>query len=301
METSTTPLPRANSSLSVPPTLQHMEQVPHSASHAPKIRIVKLSYIVYGHPNLAEITTFLHDFGMTIAHATDSKIYFRGTGPDPYVYIAVKASEKQFLGGAFEVESYRDLEKISELPGGEAIVELKDLPGGGFTTMIRDPEGFPINFIYGQTLCPTSESHMLPEAAPLIINHPTEKLRKGLFQRFSHGPAPVHKLGHFGLCTTNFPSLLSFYTENFNLTPSDVLYDEDGNDVLAFLHIDRGEEWVDHHCFFVMQARGEGHVHHASFEVKDIDTQFLGHRWLQSKGYRTAWGVGRHVLGYVLL
>jgi hypothetical protein len=38
-------------------------------------------------------------------------------------------------------------------------------------------------------------------------------------------------------------------------------------------------------------------IHHSSFEVQNMDTQLLGHYWLQEKGYRNAWGVGRHVLG----
>jgi len=28
-----------------------------------------------------------------------------------------------------------------------------------------------------------------------------------------------------------------------------------------------------------------------------MDTQLLRHYWLQEKGYRNCWGVGRHVLG----
>jgi len=36
------------------------------------------------------------------------------------------------------------------------------------------------------------------------------------------GPAPVHKLGHFGLCVTDFAKAYSFYTTRFNFAPSDV-------------------------------------------------------------------------------
>lgn len=47
---------------------------------------------------------------MTIAKKTDDEIWYRGYGADPYVYYA-KKGEKKFLGGAWEVESYQDLEK----------------------------------------------------------------------------------------------------------------------------------------------------------------------------------------------
>jgi hypothetical protein len=38
-------------------------------------------------------------------------------------------------------------------------------------------------------------------------------------------------------------------------------------------------------------------VHHCSFKVHDFDTQKLGHQWLAAKGYKSVWGVGRHILG----
>lgn len=41
---------------------------------------------------------------------TETERWFRGYGPDPYVYYARKGP-RAFLGGAFEVESYADLEK----------------------------------------------------------------------------------------------------------------------------------------------------------------------------------------------
>jgi hypothetical protein len=46
-----------------------------------------------------------------------------------------------------------------------------------------------------------------------------------------------------------------------------------------------------------MSTNKTSHVHHCSFEVHDFDTQNLGHEWLASKGYKSVWGVGRHILG----
>jgi hypothetical protein len=31
--------------------------------------------------------------------------------------------------------------------------------------------------------------------------------------------------------------------------------------------------------------------------VADFDTQLLGHQWLAKQGWKSVWGVGRHVLG----
>ena len=51
------------------------------------------------------------DFGMQVVKQTDEQVWYRGYGPDPYVYYARKGP-KAFLGGTFEVESYGDLEKL---------------------------------------------------------------------------------------------------------------------------------------------------------------------------------------------
>jgi hypothetical protein len=64
----------------------------------------------------------------------------------------------------------------------------------------------------------------------------------------------------------------------------------------TFCRLDRGEELVDHHCFFFFGGP-KFHVHHSSFETHDFDTQVLGHDWLRHKGYELSWGVGRHIMG----
>jgi len=39
------------------------------------------------------------------------------------------------------------------------------------------------------------------------------------------------------------------------------------------------------------------YIHHSSYEVADFDTQLIGHQWLAGKGWKSVWGVGRHILG----
>jgi hypothetical protein len=115
-------------------------------------------------------------------------------------------------------------------------------------------------------------------------------------QRFTKRPAPVHKLGHFGVCVTNFAKSYEFYTNRFNLFPSELVYTPDGRDITVFYRLGRGKELVDHHCFFFFEGP-EYHVHHSSFETHDFDAQSLGHDWLRNKGYKNCWGVGRHIMG----
>ncbi|TKA55110.1 hypothetical protein B0A49_12198 [Cryomyces minteri] len=271
-----------------------------------QVRILKLSHMRYQHPDLRVITTFLRDFGMHVVKKTETQRWYRGYGPDHYVYYAQQGPRK-FLGGTFEVESYQELEKVMKIPEAKCISngieEMKDAPGGGYIASILDPEGFQVNFICGQV---PAESRKMPEK--LVFNDESTKPRVRKFQRFEPGPAAVHKLGHFGLCVRNFNGQMAFYTRNFNIVPSDLLYvplppdskGEPGRKTVAmFAHIDRGQDLVDHHTIFLttLPPGGEPHVHHCSFEVHDFDTQALGHQWLAQKEYKSVWGVGRHILG----
>ncbi|EMC98824.1 hypothetical protein BAUCODRAFT_381516 [Baudoinia panamericana UAMH 10762] len=261
-----------------------------------QVKLVKLVHMRYQHPDLEEITTFLRDFGMHIAKRSEdgNQLWFRGYGPDQYVYYAQKGPKK-FLGGTYSVESMAELEKAAKIEGAGQIEELKDAPGGGHLLTLTDPEGFLVNLMYGQQPAPTDN---YPQK--VLINDETDKPRVRKFNRYTPGPAAVHKLGHYGLCVTDFATLLQWYTRNFNLAPTDFLWvpqeGTDRKDVAVFAHIDRGDDPVDHHTFF-MSTNPTSHVHHCSFEVHDYDTQHLGHQWLGSKGYTSVWGIGRHILG----
>lgn len=84
--------------------------------------------------------------------------------------------------------------RVLEIPGGKVISDgirqMEAAPGGGYIVTIEDPEGFPVNFVYGQSL--DNVEHKKPEK--LIFNDETEKPRQKKFQRFKPGPAEVHKV-----------------------------------------------------------------------------------------------------------
>ncbi|OJJ37488.1 hypothetical protein ASPWEDRAFT_108363, partial [Aspergillus wentii DTO 134E9] len=262
-----------------------------------RINLKKLSHVRYQHPNLQEIHQFLLDFGLQVAHQTDKQIWHRGYGPDHYVYYTQKGPRK-FLGGAFEADSLGDFQRAAALPNAGPVRKLADAPGAGSMVTITDPDGFPFNVIYDQG--PINSSREQPKQEKTVLSFPSEKPRVRQFNQFKPGPAAVYKLGHFGLSTQDFESQLQFYTSTFNIVPTDVVYiEQDGQriPVTVFLHLDLGQEPVDHHAFFLGANPKTSHGHHCSFEVHDYDSQQLGHQWLVEKGCRPAWGVGRHVLG----
>ncbi|PIG84802.1 hypothetical protein AARAC_001321 [Aspergillus arachidicola] len=258
-----------------------------------KISLLRPSFVSYTHKNFDVATQFLENFGLVPCLESDDKIYYRGYGIDPFVYCAQKGDRDEFDGAGFVVESEADLEYASlNLPNATEVRDL-DTPGGGKGVTFRDPvDGFAFHLV-----CYQSPNEVkAPQLPELIYNFPTEKRRIKETQRFAKGPAPVHKLGHFGLCVTNFDAFYEFFTTHFNFRPSDFIYDESGRNITVFCRLDRGSTPVDHHCFFFFEGP-KAHVHHASFETHDFDIQTIGHDWLREKGYTNCWGVGRHVLG----
>lgn len=265
----------------------------------PRVRIRKTSYVVYYHAKLDEARQFFLDFGMqeVVPYEGQNEVFLRGYGPDPFVYIARRGTENEskFGGAAYLVESRDELEKATRIPGATAIARL-DAPGGGEIVSLTDPAGHPLHLVFGQR--PKAIEEMQLEQ--LVVNFEQDKPRKGRFQRFKPGPAPVHKWGHYGVTygPGQYQAMFDWYTKHLALAPSDIVY-RDGQPMTVFFHIDRGEDYTDHHAFFFKPSKpGEDvRVAHAAFEVHDFDIQQLGHDYLTKKGYELCWGVGRHVLG----
>jgi len=78
------------------------------------IKLLRLSHMRYMHPDFTNISKFLVDFGMQIVKQSDEHMWWRGSSAEPYVYVAEKGPEKKFLGGAWVVQSYADLEKYAD-------------------------------------------------------------------------------------------------------------------------------------------------------------------------------------------
>ncbi|BEJ16609.1 hypothetical protein CspHIS471_0600100 [Cutaneotrichosporon sp. HIS471] len=256
------------------------------------IRIQRLSHMRYQHADLPKARQFLEDFGMHVVYSeNDGKsLYFAGQGPDAFVYVATAGETSAFLGGTFLVETKADLERASDLiPGATKLLPAS--PAGGFLVTFQDPDGLPCNLVWG-----LPEREIVIQPSPDAVNYPVQKPRKGEFRRFKQEPCPIFKLGHFGLLVSSFEQTFDFYTRYFNLKATDVLTAPDGTKVAGFMHVDREEEWVDHHTFFFSMNARVG-PHHCSFEVRDSDVQAIGHDWLKAKGYTPSWGVGRHILG----
>lgn len=261
---------------------------------ASPIKLLKTAFVVYNHSNLDEAKAFLLDFGLQVAFEKPGvEIYFKGYGTEPYVYVARRAtSQSSFGGAAYVVESAAEFEKAKKLHSASAPIHLEANAGGGQQVTLTDPFGHKVHLIWGW-----QEKEREPmQLEKLTINYEDEKPRKGRFQRFRPGPAPVHRWGHYGVTYPEgeYQKMFDWYTQTLSLAVSDVVH-KDGQPITCFFHLDRGLEYTDHHAFFFKRAKpGEApNVAHAAFEVHDFDIQQLGHNYLASRGYKICWGVGR--------
>ncbi|KIY01190.1 uncharacterized protein Z520_02742 [Fonsecaea multimorphosa CBS 102226] len=272
-----------------------------------RIRLVRTAFVTYYHRDVHKASKFLLDFGFEIAEQRgDEVIFFKGYGPDPYCYVARRADDEKgprFGGAAYLVESEAELERATKtIPGASAISKL-DAPGGGSIVTLKDPVGHLVHLVHGiREEKPSERPAEDKNLQKLVVNYEDEKRRVGKFQRFQRGrPAPVHKWGHYGVSYPPgmYQDMVDWYTGHLALAFSDKVT-IGGNEAVSFFHIDRGLEYTDHHSFYIKPTRSPDEkpdVAHSAFEVHDYDIQQLGHNYLESKGYKLSWGVGRHVLG----
>jgi hypothetical protein len=264
-----------------------------------RIRLLKTAFVIYYHADLESADHFLRDFGLTACEDLrgEEQIFYRGYGLERVCYISrlAKDGKSRFGGAAYVVESRDELFKAIKIEGASTIEKL-GAPGGGEVVKLTDPVGFDIYLVHGQQ----ERSKVDVQLEKLVVNFEDEKSRLGRFQRFQHGPAPVHKWGHYGVTypVGSFQMMFDWYTKHLALVPSDMVYVKD-DPVTAFFRIDRGLDYTDHHSFFFKKAKPgmAPDVAHAAFEVHDFDIQQLGHQYLKEQGHELCWGVGRHVLG----
>ena len=160
--------------------------IPPIKNDPSKVQLLRISHIYFEHPDLAMFEKFARDFGFIEEKRTEDKIYYRGYGKDPYVYVASRSTDgtPRFGGAAFVAASEKEFEKASQLPGA-SVRNLNDAPGGGKMVTIKRPNDTYFHVIYGQqervieTTKIPSETHELQGP----YNGPFEKPRLGAYQR----------------------------------------------------------------------------------------------------------------------
>lgn len=258
-------------------------------SRSPIVKANELLFVHFERPDLKQAEQYLFDFGLIVAAQSESELFMRGTGSQPYIYRASRGPIAQLLGFGFSVPAKEDLQRLSKRFGRP--IETSDAPGGGSVVRLRDPEGVAVDVLHGFT-----RRQPLPTRAPIPHNAPSQTVRVNDTQRPALEPPQVTKLGHLVLETPDFDASARWYMDTLGFIPSDVMCLPDGAPVGSFMRLDRGDEPTDHHTLFVATGL-ESKADHVAFEAVDLDAVEMGQQVMLAKHYRHAWGVGRHLLG----
>lgn len=264
---------------------------PQPARHAaPTVKAQSLAYLIFVRPDLDQAARFLVDFGLQVALRTPDCLYLRGAGAAPLCYRIERGERARFVGFGLTVAQRGDLEALGRIPGASAIV-ASGMPGGGELLRLTDPSGFQVEVICGQR-----PAAPLPRRALLEWNEAGQPVRINQSQRPPAEPPEVLRLGHVVLEVVEFQATCGWYTRHFGFIPSDVQVLDDGAPVVAFMRLNLGRRPADHHTLALAQGFMPAYSHSA-YEVLDTDAIGMGQRVLRERGWRHAWGMGRHILG----
>jgi len=256
--------------------------------------LIKVADLAYGRlraPDLDLEEQFLTEFGMVRAARTSNALYMRGTDPAHHIHVTEKG-EPGFVGFAYYAESPEDLERVAKAPGASGVEDI-DEPGGGRRVRLREPNGYQIEVVHGiQKLDPIPAKRQ-------ALNLGTDSLRRaGELMRLPKGPSQVKRIGHGVMAAPDVGRTVQWFRETLGFICSDDVYAGSQDNIIgSFNRCDRGDTFVDHHVFFCIRNERAG-LNHLSFEVRDIDDVFMGHKHLAALGrYEHMWGIGRHLLG----
>src|SRR5271166_306120 len=255
----------------------------------PLVKVAGLAWLEFEKPDLDRAERFYTDFGFTVADRTPETVLLRGRQAGAGCLVVRRGPQARFAGPAFAAAAREDLDRLARGTGGTVTAHR-----GGHTVLLRDPSGIPVRVVHG-----VPDLAALPERAPLPLNFGTGPVRVNATQRPARHPAEIQKLGHVVLGTTRFQAALDWYLDTLGLIVSDFLYldgQRDRGPAMAFIRCDLGSVPADHHTLAMALQPATGYVHSA-YEVTDLDEVAASGEHLRERGYRHAWGLGRHIQG----
>jgi len=215
---------------------------------------------------------------------------FKGYDTESFIHVARQASGKsRFAGAAYVVESASELERAAALRSATGSMQaLEGAPGGKIVTL-HDPTGHLVHLVHGWTEKPQEPTAL----EKLVVNFEDVKPRKGKFQCFKPGPAPVFRSGHYGVTIRRACiKACSTGTRKSSRSRRVILYTV-GRSLLhaSSTSIEARSTATTMPSF--SKPGEEPCVAHVAFEVHDFDIRQLGHQPLVECGYELCWGVGR--------
>lgn len=245
--------------------------------------VLSLQHLALSVPDLKVGADFYTTFGMNMAEGQNALGFRCDNKSHDEIMLFEAGQSRKFnhLSFATDADGLKAIENRLKDKNIEQLSKpFADAPDG---IWFRDPDGNYINVHEAEA------DERIAEPIP-PVNRP------GVIQRSALRGCPKpdisarpRRLGHMILFTPNVPRQMKFYTDVLDMQVSDTIVEEYG----AFLRTD-GDS--DHHVVGFLQSNAPG-FHHVSFEMGSIDEAELGAMRLFGKGYKHAWGPGRHAIG----
>jgi catechol 2,3-dioxygenase-like lactoylglutathione lyase family enzyme len=275
----------------------HSEQGARRAEHPgragnPVMKVVDLAWLEFEKPDLDRAETFARDFGFAVAARTADELRLRGTMAGTDAVVIRRGRRSRFVGPVFQAAERSDLDRLARHTGTR--VRPLGLGRAGSVVDLLDPSGIPVGVVHG-----ADTGRLLPGQQPLVHNTGGSTRRVNTVQRPAREPARIQRLGHVVLQTPRFLAALDWYLETLGLIVSDFLFlpgQRELGPTMAFLRCDLGATPADHHTLAMHLGPERGYVHSA-YQVTDLDALAAGGEYLAERGYRRAWGIGRHIQG----
>ena len=246
--------------------------------------IHSLRHLALTVPDLTAGADFYQSFGLNMREREGGALGFRCDNRDHDEVILVETGrDRRFHHLSFGA-SQAGLDAIAERLQARGIERLDppapDAPDG---LWFRDVDGNLVNVTVAE------QAGSAAEPVP-SVNRPGVVERAGARGCPSRDiAARPRKLGHTILFTSDVARMQGFYCDVLGMKVSDTIVDE----YASFMRV-AGDS--DHHVLGLLKSGGPG-FHHASFEMASLDEAALGAQRLFGKGFRHAWGPGRHGVG----
>jgi catechol 2,3-dioxygenase-like lactoylglutathione lyase family enzyme len=255
------------------------------------VAVKDIAFVRIAAPNLDEMKSFLLDFGLQLGSQTEHSLYMRAQNGLPFAHVTELGASRT-LGFGLKAQTRSDLDVLARQLNLK--VEDNPEPGGGQRVRVTDPAGFIVDVLHGQ-----EQTSFQPSREAMDSNYGATRRRFGKPIRLSTQPSTVVRLGHVALLVPDYRKSMEFYRDVFGMRPSDSYYGGAPENVMAsFMHCGLGETYTDHHTVAVIASQdGRTRFDHMAFEVLDMDDLMHGHQHLVSRGYKHAWGIGRHIQG----
>jgi catechol 2,3-dioxygenase-like lactoylglutathione lyase family enzyme len=203
---------------------------------------------------------YVKSWGLTAVAQQDGAIYFRGTGPEYYIY---GLREDDVFGVDyinFGVASHAGIDALHGRLTALGVAVLGapatlTTPGGGYGFMAVDPDHRRLRFVTG------------------VATHPDT----------ADDPAKPRKITHVVLNTPQMETVQKFFDDVLGLRVSDYSAEQ-----MVFMRVSS-----DHHAIALNRSSYPS-INHVAFEMPSIDAFMRGIGRMRTVGQAAAWGPGRH-------